>query len=101
MKKLSSILWGILLIVLGVIFGLNALEITDIDIFFKGWWTLIIIIPCFIGVLTDESKTGNLIGLVIGVVLLLCARDILSFSMVMKLVLPVLLIVIGCGIIKL
>ena len=48
--KLSNILWGIVLIILGVIIGLNALDITHIDIFFKGWWTFLIIIPCFTNV---------------------------------------------------
>ena len=47
MKKAGNILWGIVLIVIGVIFALNALDITSIDIFFDGWWTLFIIIPSF------------------------------------------------------
>ena len=99
MKKVSNILWGIVLIVIGVISGLNALEITDINIFFKGWWTLFIIVPCFIGIFNDESKTGNLIGLVIGVILLLGSRDIISFEMIGKLIVPIVLIGIGLSII--
>ena len=99
MKKVSNILWGIVLIVIGVISGLNALEITDINIFFKGWWTLFIIVPCFIGIFNDESKTGNLIGLVIGVVLLLGSRDIISFEIIGKLIVPIVLIGIGLSII--
>lgn len=99
MKKVSNILWGVVLIVIGVISGLNALEITDINIFFKGWWTLFIIVPCFIGIFNDESKTGNLIGLVIGVVLLLGSRDIISFEIIGKLIVPIVLIGIGLSII--
>lgn len=60
MKKLSSILWGIVLIAAGVIFGLNALEIVDVNIFFDGWWTLFIIVPCAVGVFSDSDKTGNI-----------------------------------------
>lgn len=48
MNNLTKILWGIVFIVLGVIIGLNALDITSINVFFKGWWTLVIIIPCLI-----------------------------------------------------
>ena len=70
--KIENILWGILLIILGVIFGLNALEITNIDIFFSGWWTLFIIVPCFIGLFKESDKTGNIIGILFGIVLLLC-----------------------------
>ncbi|MBE6618269.1 MAG: hypothetical protein E7626_00630 [Ruminococcaceae bacterium] len=95
MKKVSKILWGILLVALGVIFALNALDITNIDIFFDGWWTLFIIVPCVIGVITEHDKIGNAVGIVIGVVLLLCSRDILSFSLFWKLIVPV--IIVGAG----
>ena len=44
MKKFKRILLGALLVVIGVLFALNALEITNIKIFFDGWWTLFIIV---------------------------------------------------------
>ena len=95
MKKLSNVLWGIVLIVVGAVFALNALEITDIDIFFDGWWTLFIIIPCTVGLFTEREKIGNLIGIALGVILLLCARDVLSFSMLWKLIVPIAIVIIG------
>lgn len=95
MKKFSNILWGIALIALGCVLGLNALKITDIDIFFDGWWTLFIIVPCFIGLFREREKTGNLIGILIGIALLLCCQDILTFEMMWRLLLPVILILIG------
>ena len=67
MKKISKILWGIVLIAVGVIFALNAFGITDIEIFFDGWWTLFIIVPCLIGIFSEREKLGNIIGLTIGV----------------------------------
>ena len=48
MNNYSNVLWGFVLIIIGIVFGLNALDITDINIFFDGWWTLFIIVPCFI-----------------------------------------------------
>ena len=36
MKKISSVIWGIVLIAAGALFALNALNITNIDIFFDG-----------------------------------------------------------------
>lgn len=95
MKKTGNVLWGIVLIILGLVFGLNALDITNIDIFFDGWWTLIIIIPCFIDLFTDNDKVGSIIGLIIGITLLLCCQDFLSFELVGKLLLPVILVIIG------
>ena len=55
MKNLKSIIWGLVLITLGIIIGLNAFEIINVDIFFDGWWTLFIIVPCFIGIITEEK----------------------------------------------
>lgn len=95
MRKMGNVLWGVVLIGVGCIFGLNALEITDINVFFNGWWTLFIIIPCFIGIITDHDKTGNLIGLLIGCALLLACQDVIEFDMIWKLIWPIILIIIG------
>ena len=99
MKKITNTVLGALLIALGVIFALNALEITDIDIFFDGWWTLFIIVPCLMGLFTERKKSGNLIGLAIGVLLLLGSWDIISFSVLWKLLVPVIIVMIGVKII--
>lgn len=99
MKKFGNILWGIVLIVVGLIIGGNALGIADINIFFSGWWTLIIIIPCFIGLFKESEKTGNLIGLLIGIFLLLACQGILDFDLVWRLIFPAVLIAIGISII--
>ena len=95
MKKIGSVILGIILIAIGAVFALNALNITDIDIFFDGWWTLFIIVPCTIGLFTEREKTGNIIGIAIGVFLLLCCQDILSFSMFWKLLVPAIIVIVG------
>lgn len=99
MKKFGNVLWGIVLIGIGLIIGGNALGITNINIFFDGWWTLFIIIPCFIGLFKDNEKTGNLIGLLIGIVLLLACQDLLEFDLIWKLAFPTILVIIGVSII--
>ncbi len=99
MKKFGNVLWGIVLIVIGLIIGGNALGITNINIFFDGWWTLFIIIPCFIGIFKENEKTGNLIGLLIGVALLLACQDVLDFDLIWKLAFPAILVAIGLSII--
>jgi len=95
MKKVSRVLWGLVLIAAGVVLALNVFNITDIDVFFDGWWTLFIIVPCTIGLFTEREKTGNIIGIAIGVFLLLCCQDILSFSMLWKLLMPAIVVIIG------
>ena len=95
MKKLGSLLWGSVLIALGVILALNALGVAEINIFFPGWWTLFIIVPCAIGVVTEEHKASSLVGLLIGVALLLGRLDIISFAIVWKMILPLILVIVG------
>lgn len=92
---MSNVLWGLVFVIFGVVLGLNALEITNITIFFDGWWTLFIIVPCFIGLFKEKEKTGNIIGLVIGACLLLTCQDIIDFDLIWKLMIPVVLVMIG------
>ena len=94
MKKISSVLWGLVLIAIGVVVGLKAFGM-NINIFFDGWWTLFIIVPCAIGLFTEREKTGNLIGIGVGVFLLLCCQDILSFALLWKLLVPAIIIIVG------
>ena len=95
MNKTSNLLWGIVLVIVGIIFGLNALEITEINIFFNGWWTVFIIVPCFIDLFKEKDKTGNIIGLTIGLFLLLGCNNIIDFDLIWKLIVPISLIIIG------
>ena len=98
--KLSSFLWGLLFIIAGVLLGLNVLGITNIDIFFKGWWTLFIIVPSFIGLFDRDrqDRITSFIFLLIGIALLLACNDIITFEIVWKLLLPAILIIIGLAI---
>ena len=101
MKKVGNILWGLVFIVVGVILGLNALEITKINLFFDGWWTLFIIVPCFIGIFREREKIANIIGCLVGVFLLLCCQKVWDFELMWRLLIPTVLIVIGlCFIFK-
>lgn len=99
MENVKKFLWGFFFIVVGLIWGLNAFQITNIDLFFDGWWTFFIIIPSFIGLFDEEEKSGNFIGLVIGIVLLLACQGILSFDVIGKLIVPIIFIMIGLSII--
>ena len=98
MKKISTVLVGIIFVIAGVIIGLNSFGITDINIFFDGWWTLFIIIPAINGFITDEEKMGSIIWLIIGIVLLLGCQNLISFDIIWKLTLPVILVFIGLSI---
>lgn len=95
MKKIENTVIGLILIIIGVIIGLNAFHITNIDLFFDGWWTLFIIVPCFFGLFKDQDKTGNIICLIVGIYLLLYCQGLINFQFAWKLVIPVIFVLIG------
>ena len=96
MKKYSSIIWGLVLVTAGIILGGNALGWFNVNLFFDGWWTLFIIIPCAVGLISNPGeRLGHLIGLAVGIFLLLASLDILSFETLWKMVFPVIVILIG------
>jgi len=92
-------MWGLIFILLGVILGTNALGLTNIEIFFDGWWTLFIIIPSFIGLFKRKDFTSSIIGLLIGLILLLSVRGIIDFEIIGILIIPTIFIIIGLSII--
>ena len=94
-KKISSILWGSLFVLAGVLVALNVLGVLEFDLFFDGWWTVFIIVPCLVGLFTEKDKMGNLIGLAVGVCLLLGCLDVLSFALLWKLVAPIAIVAVG------
>lgn len=95
MKRSTKILWGIALVAVGVLYGLKALGVISFTLFFDGWWTLFLIVPCLIGLITEREKLGNLIGLLLGVFLLLCCQGVLEFDLLWKLAIPVVIVLIG------
>lgn len=96
MKNLSRVLWGIVLIFIGVIWGLNRTGVAEINIFFDGWWTLFIIVPSAISFFEKgNNKVSSLIFLIIGVLLLLAAQGLFEFENLWEILLPVIVVLIG------
>lgn len=94
-NRFSNTVWGLLLILVGIGYAGNTLNFWNFSIFFEGWWTLFIIIPCLVDLIQHKPNGGNIFGLCIGVALFLRARDIIQFTLLWKLFLPILLILIG------
>lgn len=103
MKKNNTvgIVLGLLFLVIGGGYLAEVLGfIDDFTIFFDGWWTLFIIIPCFCGLFRkDGAKVGNLIGIAIGLFLLLMAQDVLSGEKLWALLIAAVCVLIGVNLI--
>ena len=95
MKTFSRVLLGLSIIILGVLIGLNAIDLVNFSKFFNGWWTLFIIIPSISYLITSKDKAASIIFLLIGILLFLACRGLIDFSIVLKLILPVVLIGVG------
>jgi len=71
MKKNTRYIIGALLVIFGLLFLFNALDWIHLDLFFKGWWTLFIIIPAIYSIVTNGAKFWNTFFLIIGICLFL------------------------------
>lgn len=98
-QQVKSIIWGLAILALGIIFGGKALGLFHFDIFFKGWWTLFIIIPGVIGLITDKHKFGNLFMIAIGVILLLTQQEVFGWDVAWKVIVAAVLVLGGLALI--
>ena len=94
---MSNVLWGLVFIIVGLIWGLNVLDIIKVNLFFRGWWTLFIIIPSLISLFNSKkkSKVSSVFWLAIGIFLLLASWGIFSYDLLFKLFIPFILVFIG------
>lgn len=92
--KASQILAGLCFVAVGVILVLNALG-KNINIFFPGWWTLFIIVPCVCQLFTERDKAGALYGIAFGISLYLPAADIIPWGKFWLVLLGTMIIVTG------
>ena len=91
-NRISNIVWGLLLILVGVGYAGNTLGFWEFTLFFRGWWTLFIIIPCLISFIRRGANGGNVAGLLIGAAFLLSAWDVIDLSLLRRLLIPLILI---------
>ena len=82
MKRTSKIIGGIALLAFGVVWALELLDVINISL--DGWWTLFIIVPCFVNIFNDKHKAGAIICFGIGILLLLAARSIIPWDDIWK-----------------
>lgn len=96
MKQAFKIILGLALIAAGVLWILSLTGVLTFEFSTKGWWALFVIVPCLFGLINDKDKVGPCIGIGVGVLLLLAARDVISWNMMWQIALA--LMVIGFGI---
>jgi predicted membrane protein len=93
-NKFSNALWGLFFVAIGVGIAGNVLDIWDFQLFFEGWWTFLIIVPCFISMLQSGFGVASTMGFIIGVLLFLQSRVDFNLDL-WQLIIPVILVFIG------
>lgn len=98
-NRVGNLLWGLLLVAVGLGFAGNAFGLWNFELFFNGWWTLFIIIPCAISMFQNGVQLWNAIGLGIGLLLFASAQGFFSGQLIADLIFPIIIIAIGLSVI--
>ena len=93
MNRTSKIIGGIALLAFGIVWALELLNVIHISL--EGWWTIFIIVPCFVNIFNDKNKTGSIIGFGIGILLFLAARDVILWADIWKFIVCLVAVVWG------
>lgn len=94
-NRSGNLIVGVVLILFGIGWAGNSLDLWNFNFFFNGWWTLFIIIPCLFSALQHGFNTGNIFGIAIGLALLASAQNIISWETIGALIFPAVLVGIG------
>ena len=91
----KNLFWGIVLIVVGILFLGRNMNWWNFSIFFEGWWTLFLIVPSIISLVRKESMGTSFLILVLGVLMLLASQNVIEWSTIWKVFLPIIIMVVG------
>lgn len=94
-KRISSVLWGLILVGLGIGIVGDMSGAWELQLMFAGWWTLFLIVPAVLGMIEHGVQVGNTIGLTLGAALLACCRGYLPWEVLAKLLVPAVMVIIG------
>lgn len=78
-SKITKIIIGVLLLVLGALWLVEATGIFDfeVNLFFDGWWAVLCMVIFLISIVSDGPNFGNILCFCLFLVLFLDAQDII------------------------
>lgn len=97
-NKSSNVLLGVFLILMGIGFAGRTLNLWHFSIFFHGWWTLFIIVPCLVSVSKNGFNPIPTAGLIIGFLLLLSEWHLFPGYLIWRLFFPIIFVIAGVSI---
>lgn len=99
LEKIYHTILGVFLVLIGIYLVGYCFDLFKFNIFFKGWWTLIILIPAVSKLLFQNDKVNSLFWIIVGVVLLLYSNHVIKFAIAWKLILASLILILGFNLI--
>lgn len=93
-NKLSNFICGLIFVAIGIGIAGDVMLLWNFQLFFPGWWTMLIIIPCLLIIIRNGFTVGATTGLIIGALLLTSHYVNLDLDF-WRLILPTILIIIG------
>lgn len=97
-EKIYHIVLSVFLFVVGILIIGNAFSFWNINVFFKGWWTLFIIIPALEALLFQNGKSASFYTLLFGVEVLLYNQGVINFNILWKTLLAFFIILIAVSV---
>lgn len=94
-NNLSLLFLGLVLIAVGILWGGYSVGVWEFNIFFPGWWTLILIVMPIFGMIRHGVKAFDVIILAVGLFLLLTSLGIIDSLRIKLLFWPAVLVIIG------
>ncbi|MDF2803153.1 MAG: hypothetical protein K0S61_3056 [Anaerocolumna sp.] len=94
-NTLEKVLWGVILVLFGVALAGKVLGLFHFNVFFPGWWTLFIIIPSAVSLISGNNIASSIGGLAVGFMLLMTQTGNLSWQEFSKMLIAVVLVTLG------
>lgn len=94
-NRVFNLLWGLSLLVMGVVLLGNSLGLWFVDIFSYDWWILFIVFPSLICICLNQNKWFNLILFIASILIMIVYRNIWSFEVLVEIVLCAIVIITG------
>lgn len=96
-RKTGNLIWGVGLILMGVLVIGRFAGWWQIGMIREYWWTLLLIIPGAISIMVEGPRSGNILCFMFGSLLMLNRCDKLSADMTVKMAIPTVLLALGYG----
>lgn len=94
-QKIQNIIYGLCFLIVGIGYLGDAGMLWDFTIFFPGWWTLALIIPSIVHIVSRGFNFGNIIVLCMGIYFLLDANQLIQFEVSFQFVAAIACILFG------